>query len=237
MTFVSFLFVIQTGGIFYLSIFIKKVMKQKIKIAVLGGGGRTGKFLVTELVKQGYNIKLLLRRPENFQLENPCIEIIKGDATDIRDIRSLAEGCEAIISTIGQRKGEPLVASKATINVIKIMAEYEIQRYILIAGINVDTPFDKKGIETNLATEWMKGNFPLIHEDRQKAYSILSVSDVNWTLVRVPFIEFKDVEGEIKVNLEDCPGNKISANDIVIFLVKQLFDNTYIRKSPFIANI
>ncbi len=35
-------------------------MKQKIKIAVLGGGGRTGKYLVTELLNQEYHIKLLL---------------------------------------------------------------------------------------------------------------------------------------------------------------------------------
>jgi hypothetical protein len=37
-------------------------MKQNIKIAILGGGDRTGKFLVTQLIDQGYKIKLLLRQ-------------------------------------------------------------------------------------------------------------------------------------------------------------------------------
>lgn len=57
-------------------------MKQKIKIAILGGGGRTGKYLVTQLLKQRYHLKLLLRSPEKFSIESPLIKIIKGDATE-----------------------------------------------------------------------------------------------------------------------------------------------------------
>jgi putative NADH-flavin reductase len=212
-------------------------MEQEIKIAVLGGGGRTGKYLVTQLLSQGYNLKLLLRNPANFQIESPSIEIIQGDAIEPGAVRSLVEGCQAIISTIGQRKDEPLVASQATTNVLKAMVESGIQRYILVAGLNVDTPLDRKGPETTMATEWMKTNFPLIHADRQKAYSILSTSDVNWTLVRVPFIEFSDARGETIVSLEDCKGSKISAADIAGFLIEQLNDDTYIRKSPFITNV
>ena len=212
-------------------------MEQKIKIAVLGGGGRTGKYLVTQLLGHGYNIKLLLRSPENFQLESPLIEIIKGDAIDAEAVRLLVQGCQAVISTVGQRKDEPLVASQATINMLKAMTEYGIKRYVLVAGLNVDTPFDKKSPETIMATEWMKMTFPVIHADRQKTYSILSTSDVNWTLVRVPFIEFTDTKGETIVSLEDCRGNKISANDIATFVIEQLSDETYVKKSPFIANV
>ena len=210
-------------------------MKQHTKIAVLGGGGRTGKYLVTRLLNQGYSLKLLLRHPEDFFLKHPSIEILKGDAIDPQDILSLLEGCQAVISTVGQRKDEPLVSSLATRNILIAMSEYGIQRYLLVAGINVDTPFDKKGLETNMATEWMSTNFPLIHADRQKTYSILSASNVDWTLVRVPFIEFTDESSEILVSLEDCPGKRISAGCIADFLTEQIMVDRYIRKSPFIA--
>jgi len=212
-------------------------MEQNNRIAILGGGGRTGKYLVTQLINQGYRVKLLLRNPEKFELESPLIEILKGDVLEGDAILSLAEGCQAFISSVGQRKDEPLVASQATINVLKAMAEYRIHRYILLAGLNVDTPFDKKSQETSAATDWMKKSFPEIHADRQKSYSILSASEVNWTLVRVPFIEFTDTVGETIVSLEDCRGKKISAADIATFIVNQLSDDTYIKKSPFIANL
>ena len=211
-------------------------MKQQIKIAGLGGGGRTGKYLVTRLLNQGYSLKLLLRHPETFFLKHPSVEIMKGDAIDPEAIRTLLEGCQAVISTVGQRKDEPLVSSLATENILKAMAEYGIQRYLLVAGINIDTPFDKKGLETSMATEWMRTNFPVIHSDRQKTYSFLSESDVDWTLVRVPFIEFTDTVEEIEVSTVDCLGKRISAGCIAEFLTEQLMVDTYSKKSPFIAN-
>lgn len=212
-------------------------MKQKNKIAILGGGGRTGKYILDQLLSQGYSVKLLLRNPENLQVKSPLIEIVKGDAIDPEAILSLLQDCQTVISTVGQRRDEPLVASRATINVLRAMDEHGIKRCILIAGLNVDTPFDKKSPATIAATEWMKTNFPLIHEDRQKAYSLLSTSDVNWTLVRVPFIEFTDAKGQTVVGLQDCPGDKISAGDIATFVIGQLSDDSYIKKSPFIANV
>ena len=71
------------------------------------------------------------------------------------------------------------------------MTYYEIRRYLLVAGINIDTPFDKKSPQTLAATDWMKANFPLIQEDRQKAYNALFENPLDWTLVRVPMIEFR----------------------------------------------
>lgn len=212
-------------------------MNQIITIAVLGGGGRTGNFLVKQLLSQGYNVKLLLRNPENFKLKSQQIEIIRGDALDPEAVNSLVKGCQAVISTVGQRAGEPMVAVQATVNVLKAMEHYAVKRYMLVAGLNIDTPFDKKGQETIKATEWMKANFPVIQSDRQKAYDILSRADADWTLVRVPLIQFTQTRGAIKVDVEDCPGSQISAADIATFLTGQISDTTYIRKSPFIANV
>lgn len=212
-------------------------MKQQIRIAVLGGGGRTGKYLINNLIDRGFQIKLLLRKPEEFQITSPSIEIIKGDATDPESICNLVQGCQAVISTVGQRPGEPLVASRAVTNVLDAMNEFGLKRFISLAGLNVDTPFDRKSAKTSMATEWMKENFPEIHADRQKAYAFLAECTLDWTLVRVPFIEFVDAEGELAVNPEDCPSNKINAENLAVFLADQLFDETYIRKSPFVASI
>lgn len=211
-------------------------MKQHTKIAILGGGGRTGRFLVTQLIDQDYRLKLLLRNPEQFTIVSLLIEVLKGDAVDAEAIHALLEGCEAVISTVGQRKGEPMVSSQATTHLLLSMTTYGIRRYIVVAGLNLDTPFDKKSEKTRMATEWMKANFPIPHADRKKAYSILSVSTVDWTVVRVPLILFSDEKGELVVDLEDCKGDTISAAAIGAFLIEQLSDTIYFRKSPFIAN-
>ncbi|WAC10224.1 NAD(P)-dependent oxidoreductase [Dyadobacter pollutisoli] len=209
------------------------------KIAVIGGGGRTGKYIVDQLLQKGFSLRLLLRNPNTFTIQDPLIEIIHGDVLDEKIVNVLIEGCQAVISTVGQRKDEPLVASRGAKNVISAIQKQQISagkvRYILLAGLNVDTLFDKKSPETQKATAWMKETFPAIHEDRQKSYAILEASDVDWTLVRVPCIEFSDEKGNVKVDPEDCPGSKISAGDIARFMIGQLMDNTYLRQAPFIA--
>ncbi|MCD0464558.1 NAD(P)-dependent oxidoreductase [Flavobacterium sp. ENC] len=210
---------------------------KNIKIAVLGGGGKTGKYLVNQLLKEGFSMKLLLRTPEEFKIQHSQIEIIKGDAIDANAIRLLLEGCQAVLSTIGQRPGEPMVASQATVNILKTMKEYNIKRYVLLAGLNIDTPFDKKSEKTTLATNWMKTNYPEIQKDRQLTYDLLTDSAVDWTLVRVPFIEFTDVSSELVISLEDCPGDKISAPDIADFMIKEITDSEFSRKAPFVSSI
>ena len=212
-------------------------MKNIQKVAVLGGGGRTGNYLVNQLLKEGFSVKLLLRHPENFSIQNNQIEIIKGDALDLESIKSLLKDCQAVLSTIGQRKDEPLVASAATKNILQVMNDYGIQRYVLLAGLNIETPFDKKSTKTQMATDWMKTNFPIIQEDRQKAYDFLVESKIEWTQVRVPFIEFTDVSSEISISVEDCLGDKISAFDIATFMIQEMATSKFSRKSPFISPI
>jgi len=211
-------------------------MYQNIKIAVLGGGGRTGKYLIAQLIEKGYHINVLLRKPETFQIKSPLIQIIKGDALDFNVVSNLIDGCQAIISTIGQRPGEPLVAEQATRNILRAMTTFGVKRYLLVAGINIDTPFDKKGHKTIIATDWMKLNYPVIQKDRQKAYGLLVGSTINWTLVRVPFIEFNNVIGDVTADLSDCLGDKVTAGNIAKFLIEHLFDNSYDNKAPFIYN-
>lgn len=146
-------------------------MESQTKIAIIGGGGRTGKYLVSQLVSQGFHLRLLLRNQHNasysIPLDDSLIEIIDGDVLDFEAVLSLLDGCTAVISTLGQRKDQPMVAAKATLNILNAMAENKkkgcaFQRYILVAGLNVDTPFDRKSPETVQATDWMKANFPLI---------------------------------------------------------------------------
>ncbi len=212
-------------------------MPNIVKIAVIGGTGKSGKYLVQRLLSQAFPLKMLVRNPESCQIESPLVEIIQGNARNDEAVRSLIEGCQAVISTLGQPKGEEPIFSQATTNVIRSMSAYGIKRYILITGLNVDTALDKKNQKTMFATEWMKNNYPQTTADKQRELELLSESDIDWTLVRLPLIELTDKKREWRASPEDCPGEKISAADLADFLIGQLFDEAYIKKAPFIANV
>lgn len=214
-------------------------MKQKIKIAVIGGTGKSGKYLINQLINQGFQLKILLRNPDNLQIRSSLIEVIKGEVTNFSAIHSLIEDCQAVISTLGLGipASEPTIFSQSTTNVIKAMNECNVHRYIVTTGLNVDTPFDKKSSKTSFGTDWMKKTYPISTADKQLEYEILVNSNIDWTLVRLPLIEQTDERNQVNVDLEDCQGDKISATDLAHFLIEQLSSETFIKKSPFLSNI
>ena len=203
-------------------------------IAVIGGTGKSGRYLVRELIKQGFSFRLLLHNTTSF---NPAPDVLQGDARDAEAVERLCRGCEAVMSTLGQPKGEPAVFSQATRHVLGAMAKWNIQRYILTTGLNVDTPLDKKGPAARAGTQWMKEHYPETTSDKQREYELLHASEVDWTLVRLPLIGLTEESGAIGTSLEDCPGKGIHAIDLARFLIDELSDTRFLRQAPFLANI
>jgi putative NADH-flavin reductase len=215
----------------------KEIIMKTNTIAVIGGTGKTGHYLVQELLKRKHPMKLLLRTPENFTIENPLIEIVQGDARDSEAVNCLIKDCSAVISKIGQPAREEPIFTDATKNIIQSMNSHGIKRYITITGLNVNTPFDHKNDKVKMATEWMYQNYPKTTKDKQDEYEILVKSNLDWTLVRLPLIIPTSEHFRTETNLTDCPGEKISAADLSEFLVSQIDDEAYIKQSPFLYNL
>lgn len=211
-------------------------MEQNNKIAVIGGTGKAGKYLVNQLVKQGYKIKVLVRNPDKLENTSHLVEKIPGDVRDYKSVYNLIQGCTAIISALGQAKDESPVFSLAAGNIIRAMNALGVRRYILITGLTLDTPSDKKSFRTRFLSRIMKLSFPSIVADKQKEYSILAESGLDWTIIRLPLIEQTDSTAPVNISLTDCPGKKISTTDLADFLIGQLSDDRFIGKVPFIAN-
>jgi putative NADH-flavin reductase len=211
-------------------------MTTHTKIAVIGGTGKAGKYLVKQLLLQNFHIKLLHRKPETLTIANPLVEVIKGDARHYQAIYALLDGCTAVLSCLSQPVGEPTIFSEATGHILKAMAAHGIRRYITTAGLNVDTPADRKSAATLFGTNWMKENYPTTTADRQVEYELLALSNTDWTMVRLPLIGQTDETSEVAVSLFDCPSGNISATDLALFMIKALHSDEFVRQAPFIGN-
>lgn len=206
-------------------------------IAVIGGTGKSGKYLVQKLLNKGYSLKLFIRNPENFILDHPLIETVKGDVRDEEAVYSFMENCDVVISTLGQPKGEKSIFSDAAKNIIRAMNDHGIKRYIVTTGLSVNTEADCKGDRVKMATEWMYQHYPETTSDKQKEYELLSESGLDWTLVRLPLIHLTDKSFAVETSLINCKGENISAADLAEFLVLQIEDPAFIAKSSFLYNV
>jgi len=213
-------------------------MEINTKIALLGATGKAGKYLLNQLLEKGYRVKALIRNPGSYTISHPLLEIISGDIKDFDAAQLLLADCNAVISTIGQVKGETLIASLATANILQAMNKLNIKRYLLLTGLNIDIPGDQKSLHNQAGSAWMKKTFPVEVADKQKVYDVLACSsEIDWTLFRLPWIEQTDERRGVKVNLQDCLGEKISTTDLADFLISQLTDKEYIKKAPFVASL
>lgn len=212
-------------------------MNNNIRIAVIGGTGKAGKYVISHLANLGFNIEALVRDPAKLDMETSYLEKVTGNVLNYGSVYSLLEGCNAVISTLGQTKGEDPVFSRAATNIVKAMESRQIKRYIVLTGLTLDTPSDKKGFSTRMKSSAMKLFFKRIILDKQEEYNILKESNLDWTIVRVPFIEISDEKNATEVSLIDCQGSKISSTSLAEFLIDQIEDKRYLRKAPFIWNI
>ncbi|MFP9098125.1 NAD(P)-dependent oxidoreductase [Flavobacterium sp. RHBU_24] len=213
-------------------------MKPHMKIAVIGGTGKSGRYLVKALLQQEYAIKMLVRKTSRLEPYMDAAQCITGDVTNYENVYQTLSGCDAVISTLGLGlpPSAPNIFNAGAQNILRAMEALGIHRYIVTTGLNVDTPFDKKGPKTQTATNWMHDNFPVSTADKQKEYETLAASKAEWTMVRLPIITLTNDQGEINTSLEDCLGNAINAASLAAFLVAQLDDGTFIHQAPFIAN-
>jgi putative NADH-flavin reductase len=210
-------------------------MEQKT-VGIIGVTGKVGKHLVGKAIAKNYNIKILVRNPKKISCDYRNVTIVEGDATRIEDVRELLKDCDVIISTVGQSPKADPIYSIVTDNVLRVMKEYQIKRYIVVSGAPVSAPGDKKNLFNKFIEIMMRYAYRKMMFDKQKELDILMGSDVDWTLVRLPLVQEGNSVGKIKESLECPPGTKINNNDIADFLISQINSRNYIKLCPFISN-
>ena len=211
-------------------------MESTNKIAILGANGKVGKFLVTEALEKGYQVKVLTRNSENMTITNENIEVIIGDARDFSSIRKLLKGCRAVINAVGQPKNESYIFSTVSKHILEAMKEFEIKRYILVSGGSLTAAGDQKGIVNKIGATLFKVFLPKMMQDKYEELQIIQSSEVDWTIVRLPFVIEGNGIGNIKESLVDMPGIKIQNGDIAPFVIKQINSGRYVGRCPFISN-
>lgn len=211
-------------------------MESTNKIAILGANVKAGKILVNEALEKGYQVKILTRNSTNTEKINGNIETIIGDARNFSTIQDLLQGCSAVINAVGQPKNESYIFSTVTKHILEAMKESKIKRYILISGGSLNVTGDQKGIVNKIGATLFKLFLPKMMQDKYKELQIIQNSEVDWTIVRLPFVIEGNGIGSIKESLVDMPGIKIQNGDIAPFVIKQINSDKYVGKCPFISN-
>lgn len=209
-----------------------------MKIAILGSTGFVGKVLIHKAVAAGYQVKTLARNPEKLENLSDRIEIIQGNVFDPLAIEATIDGTEAVLSTIGppqRNPGNPVQYEKAMKDIVRIMDQHGIKRYIHIGGAvheggeNEVWNFNRKFLRLFLN---LFGRQILVAKHFE--WEVLKSSDLEWTLIRPPRITNGKATGDISADEKNLFSLKVSVGDLTDFILEQLASKKWIRKAPLV---
>ncbi|UOE94627.1 NAD(P)H-binding protein [Alkalihalobacillus sp. LMS39] len=205
-------------------------------VAIIGGNGKVGKYLVEQAIEKGYRVRILSRNPKQKHVNDESVTVIKGDARNYEAIAQLLRGSDVVINTIGQPKGERSIFAEVTSQILIAMKQENVNRYITVAGGSLTLEGDKKTLINRIGATLFKLLFAKMIKDKEKEVELLKESDIDWTVVRLPFIVDQQEVKVIKEDLFNMPGTKMTSRNVATFLLRQIDNKTYIRKHPFVSN-
>lgn len=212
-------------------------MSNPQKVAIIGGTGKVGRRIAAQALQKGYQVRMLVRDPEKLRQLDKRIEAVEGSIQDLEAIRILLTDCGTVINTFGQPYKDKPIYSESTNNILDIMKEFKISRYIGVTGGSLTIEGDKKSVWNRIGAKLFEIFLSSMMEDKKREWEILNdTTHIDWTLIRLPFIVDGTKRAHIKENLVDMPGTKITNQDIAAFIISQINDLQYVRKAPFISH-
>lgn len=210
------------------------------KITVFGASGRTGKLFTELALKNGYEVKALVRDPSRLGLQHPHLEVIQGDISNPVKVEETINTTEAAIDLIGPGKGSsPELQRTATRHILRAMQQNNVKRLIILASLpfGILDPNDKPTFMNRFMIFMAKNLMGAMVEDAREHVDLIKQSAVDWTIVRAPGLNDQSSQGKYRVGYLDAnTGKSISRPDVAAFMLDVLMNDKYIRQMPLLSN-
>jgi putative NADH-flavin reductase len=210
-------------------------------VAVLGATGRTGRIFVQEAVRRGHHVKALVRNV-NASLDFPLgLKVIQGDATDEGSLQQLIEGVDVVVSLLGRTRGSSSdLKVRSTRLSLSIMQRNGVKRFLRLASAPSGVPVE--GDEPTAGQKLVAGLMKVLAgsavDDELKASEDVRHSSVEWTVVRAPILTDTPYPGRYQVgSVGRKSGRKVSRAAIAQFILDEIENRKYVRKSPLVADL
>ncbi len=204
-----------------------------MKLLIFGATGGTGQELVKQALVQGHVVTAFVRTPAKLTLQHPKLRTAQGDILNAAAIEKVMEEQEVVLSALGGKTTKPnTTMSDGTKNIIDAMKKFGVKRFICETawGVGDSRPYSGFFYGKIIIPLFLKN--PYADKDVQERY--IRESDLEWVIVRPTGLTNGARTGQYHVVTDYSSANikgTISRADVAAFMLKQLSDNTYLRKT------
>jgi putative NADH-flavin reductase len=205
-----------------------------VRILVFGASGGTGQLVVKQALRRGHVVTAFVRSPADFGMAGANLAVFTGNVTDADAVQRAMKDQDAVISTLGvSRKLQPDPGVVRGVSyILEAMAARGVTRLIYQSFVGVRESRRYSGLFTRLL-----GARLLRHEiaDHEAKEALIRATSLDWTIVRPAKLTNGGRTGQYRSG-EGIPARslfpRIARADVADFLVGQITDRTFIRKSP-----
>jgi len=213
-----------------------------MKVAVFGATGFSGRAILSEALKQGHDVSILVRDASKIKIKDQKLRIVEGNVMDSQVVATILHHQDAVIQCLGvggKGDGKPTTfISEANKLIVDEMEKQKVSRLIAISNVGAGNslsfqPWFFKKFILPYFMKWLK----VIIDDKNRMEPTIMNSELEWTIVRCPNIVDKAPKSNVHATL-DGKGLKLSITlgDMADFIVHQLTDSTYSKQAPSISN-
>jgi putative NADH-flavin reductase len=207
---------------------------ENMKLLVFGSTGSIGRQVVKQALEQGHTVTAFARNSVKLDIQHANLKVVQGDVMDSVAVEKAVQGQDAVLCSLGSggnRKGT--IRSEGTRQIIRAMENASVRRFICQTTLGVG---DSQG---NLDFFWKYIMFGFllreVFADHVLQEHYIKQSRLDWTIVRPGAFTDGNFTGKYR---HGFPGTakttklKISRADVADFILKQLADDSYLRKTP-----
>lgn len=209
-------------------------------ISVFGASGRTGRSFTELALKNGYEVKALVRDSSSLGLQHSNLQVIQGEILNPIKVEETIHTTEAVVDLIGPRKGSPPDLQRtATRHILHAMQQNNVKRLIILASLpfGIVDPNDEPTFMNKFMMFMAKNLMRAMVEDARGHVDLIKQSELDWTVVRAPGLTDQSSQGKYRVGyLDSNIGKSISRPDIAAFILDVLMNGKYIRQMPLVSS-
>jgi putative NADH-flavin reductase len=203
-----------------------------MKVVIFGATGSVGRLMVAQALEEGHTVTAFARDPAKLCITHPNLRVIQGDAMDPAAVEQAVRGQDAVVCALGAgAKGT--IRSEGTRNIVRAMERAGVQRLVCQSSLGVGDSRE------NLNFFWKYVMFGMLlreaYADHVGQESQVMRSALDWTIVRPGAFTDGPRTGKYRHGFaagDKAITHKVSRADVADFMLKQLNDRGYLRKTP-----
>lgn len=209
-----------------------------MKLIVFGATGGTGRQVVKQALTQGHEVTAFVRDPNKLDNGTENLSVIQGDVMDRDSVVKAIEGKDVVVCALGASVcNNDKVRTNGTGVIVEAMQIAGVKRLICLSSLGAG--------DSRETLPWFYRYFfvPVVLHlpttDHEGQEYLIKHSKLDWIIVRPSNLTDEEPKGNCHHDVtisDEKLSLKVSRGEVAAFLLKQVVDDTYLHKTPYISH-